>query len=277
MEPSLLEGDHIMVNKWAYGLRTPLAGYFGYHRWQEKPVEKNDIIVFNNPVNNNPSIDDREVFISRCIALPGDTLLVDSAFSPFPKEKNHLLQSEYPFHYPIEKREILDSLLRTIDNRIDTNVVNIDSATQARNLSWATFHQLELMQKDSAWLQPSDSLMPRKVFALIIPRKGQKMDIQPWNRTLLTNTILLHEHKNISLKGDSIWIDEQPASHYSYTKDYHWVSSYNPINMTDSRLFGFVPHDHIIGKPSYIWFSKEHRSSLFDGYRWNRFFNKVQP
>lgn len=50
----------------------------------------------------------------------------------------------------------------------------------------------------------------------------------------------------------------------------------NTINLSDSRLFGFVPQDHIIGKASIIWFSKEKGTGLFDGYRWNRFFRAVK-
>lgn len=49
----------------------------------------------------------------------------------------------------------------------------------------------------------------------------------------------------------------------------------NTVNLTDSRLFGFVPHDHVIGKASLVWFSKEKGTGLFDGYRWDRFFRTI--
>ena len=50
----------------------------------------------------------------------------------------------------------------------------------------------------------------------------------------------------------------------------------NSINLSDSRLFGFVPQDHVIGKAAFVWFSKEDGSGLFNGYRWNRFFQPVR-
>lgn len=60
-------------------LRLPLMALWNYHRWGDSPVEKEDIIVFNNPANLSESvISRREVFISRCIGVPGDTLLIDS-------------------------------------------------------------------------------------------------------------------------------------------------------------------------------------------------------
>lgn len=81
MENSLYQGERILVNKWSYGLRLPFMKLWGYHRWADSPVQKEDILVFNNPANlSEPVIDRREVFISRCIGTPGDTLLIDSLF-----------------------------------------------------------------------------------------------------------------------------------------------------------------------------------------------------
>ena len=75
MENSLYQGERILVDKWSYGLRLPFMKLWGYHRWADSPVPKEDILVFNNPANlSEPTIDRREVFISRCIGTPGDTL-----------------------------------------------------------------------------------------------------------------------------------------------------------------------------------------------------------
>ncbi len=82
MENSLFRGERILVNKWSYGLRLPVMSLLSYHRWGERKIRKEDIVVFNNPAAvTEPVIDKREVFISRCIGVPGDTLLVDSIFS----------------------------------------------------------------------------------------------------------------------------------------------------------------------------------------------------
>ena len=82
MENSLFQGERILVNKWSYGLRVPLMSLFSYHRWCERSVRQQDVVVFNNPAAiGQPTIDRREIYISRCIGTPGDTLLVDSLFS----------------------------------------------------------------------------------------------------------------------------------------------------------------------------------------------------
>lgn len=82
MENSLFQGERILVNKWSYGLRVPFMSLFSYHRWLERPVGKQEIVVFNNPAAGTKlAIDRRAVYISRCIGTPGDTLLIDSCFS----------------------------------------------------------------------------------------------------------------------------------------------------------------------------------------------------
>lgn len=96
MENSLFQGERILVNKWSYGLRLPLMALWNYHRWADSPVQKEDIIVFNNPANlSEPVISRRETFISRCIGVPGDTLLIDSLFSVIPSEKTLPTRSFY--------------------------------------------------------------------------------------------------------------------------------------------------------------------------------------
>ena len=105
MENSLYRGERILVNKWSYGLRLPFISLWGYHRWGDKPVRKDDILVFNNPANlSQTAIDQREVYIGRCLGVPGDTLWVDSLFSVIPSEKNAPDQ-KFLYTYPPEERE----------------------------------------------------------------------------------------------------------------------------------------------------------------------------
>ena len=76
MENTLFRGERVIVNKWSYGLRLPLMAWTGYHRLAARPVRRGDILLFNNPAGQG-SIDRREVFINRCIGLPGDTLMLN--------------------------------------------------------------------------------------------------------------------------------------------------------------------------------------------------------
>lgn len=116
---------------------------------------------------------------------------------------------------------------------------------------------------------------PRSPAPVIVPGKGKPVRVYPWNRTLLCNTLVLHENKQAEIKNDTLYVDGKPVQHCYFTKDYYWVGANNSINLSDSRLFGFVPKDHIIGKASLIWFSKKPETGLFNGYRWKRMWKMV--
>lgn len=74
-EPTLLAGDRVLVNRWSYGYRTPLSTVYGYHRWKESKAHRGQWIVFNRPGTNLEALPDTsELFISQCIAEPGDTV-----------------------------------------------------------------------------------------------------------------------------------------------------------------------------------------------------------
>ena len=275
METSLHCGDRILVNKWSYGLRSPLLSLLPYHRWVEKPVSKEDIVVFNNPANTQAAIDNKEVFISRCIGLPGDTLIVDSVFTLVSPNVTRRFDKAYYFTYPNEKEIELDSLLNTYSMTADT-IIEIDSALQARLLPWHIYHNLELNMGKESWLQPLSHDAPSAIHPLIVPGKGSTLKVYPWNRTLLMNTLVLHEERDAIIKNNTLYVDNEPVDSVTFTKDYYWMTSNNTINTSDSRLFGFVPHDHLVGKATSIWFSKEPNTGVLSGYRWNRFFTSVE-
>ena len=276
MENSLYRGERILVNKWSYGLRLPFISLWGYHRWGDKPVRKDDILVFNNPANlSQTAIDQREVYIGRCLGVPGDTLWVDSLFSVIPSEKNAPDQ-KFLYSYPRQRERQLDSLL-SILSIAPNKLLGQDSTKNIRSFSRYEHYLLEQAMNGKCWIEPivkEDSMEMLK--PLIIPSKGKAVRVYPWNKTLLRNTLVLHEKKQAEIKNDTLYVEGKPVQHCHFTKDYYWVSANNTINLSDSRLFGFVPEDHIIGKASIIWFSKEKGTGPFSGYRWGRIWKRVE-
>ena len=275
MENSLYQSERILVNKWSYGLRLPFMKLWGYHRWADSPVQKEDILVFNNPANlSEPVIDRREVFISRCIGIPGDTLLIDSLFSVIPSEKNAPDQ-KFLYSYPRQRERQLDSLL-SILSIAPNKLLGQDSTKNIRSFSRYEYYLLEQAINGNNWIQPLAGKKDTELRPLIVPGKGKFIRVHPWNITLLRNTLVMHEGKQAEIKNDTLYVDGKPTQHCYFTKDYYWVGANNTINLTDSRLFGFVPQDHLIGKATLVWFSKEKDTGVFDGYRWNRFFRTVK-
>ena len=276
MENSLFQGERILVNKWSYGLRVPLMSLFSYHRWCERTVRQHDGVVFNNPAAiGQPTIDRREIYISRCIGTPGDTLLVDSLFSVSSPEAQLNPDKKRLYTYPAAKEQLVTSLMQTLSITND-GLMGSNDSTHVRSFSRYEYYLLEQAISDQNWIQPLTEKSEKELKPLIVPGKGKALRVYPWNITLLRNTLVMHEGKQAEIKNDTLYIDGKPTQHCFFTKDYYWMASNNSVNLSDSRLFGFVPQDHIIGKASLIWFSKEKGTGIFDGYRWNRFFQSVK-
>lgn len=276
MENSLYRGERILVNKWSYGLRLPLMSLWGYHRWAEKAVSANDILVFNNPANRSQaSIDQREVFISRCLGLPGDTILTDSLLSVIHSARNNP-DRKFLYRYPRNKEKEVDSLLTLLAIRPNA-LLGQDTAKHVRSFSRYEYYLLEQALEDSCWIEPAGRADSAKVWkSLVVPGKGKAVRVYPWNRALLCNTLVLHEKKRAEIKNNTLYVEGVPTEYCHFTKDYYWVEADNSINLSDSRLFGFVPKDHIIGKACLIWFSKKEGTGCFDGYRRERMWRKIE-
>lgn len=275
MENSLYEGERILVNRWSYGLRLPFMRFWGYHRWAERPVQREDIVVFNNPANRSErTIDRREAFIGRCIGTPGDTLLVDSLFSVIPARAS-APDRKFLYAYPRQQERLVDSLLTALSIRPNA-LLGQDSVKNIRSFSRYEHYLLEQALNGTCRIEPinredsAGTLRP-----LVVPGKGKVVRVHPWNTALLCNTLVLHEHRRAEVKNDTLYVEGKPVQQCRFSKDYYWVSANNSINLSDSRLFGFVPQDHVIGKATFIWFSKEKGTGVFDGYRWGRMWKKI--
>lgn len=252
MENSLFQGERILVNKWSYGLRLPLMSLFSYHRWCERSVRQQDVVVFNNPAAiGQPTIDRREIYISRCIGTPGDTLLVDSLFSVSSPEAQFNPDKKRLYSYPATKEQLITSLMQTLSITND-GLMGSNDSTHVRSFSRYEYYLLEQAISDQNWIQPLTEKSEKELKPLIVPGKGKALRVYPWNITLLRNTLVMHEGKQAEIKNDTLYIDGKPTQHCFFTKDYYWMASNNSVNLSDSRLFGFVPQDHIIGKASLI-------------------------
>ena len=276
MENSLFHGEGILVNKWSYGLRTPYLSFLPYDRWREAPVKKEEIVVFNNPAGiRQPVIDKREVFISRCIGIPGDTLMVDSMFNVIVPEGQYSPDHKRLYSYSKEREQQMDSLLSILS--ISPNkLIGQNEDKNIRSFSRYEYYLLGQALNGNCWIEPMLTTQEKNAHPLIIPGKGRAVRVYPWNITLLRNTLVMHEGKQAEVKNDTLFIDGLPSQHCYFTQDYYWMASNNSMNLTDSRLFGFVPKDHIIGKAAMVWFSKEEHTGWFDGYRWKRFFKEIK-
>ena len=275
MENTLYRGERVLVNKWSYGLRLPFTPLIGYHRWGTAEVGRGDVVLFNNPAPADPSIaiDSREVYISRCVGQPGDTLMLnhervvtsDGIVSP---------DDKFLYSYPGEQEDLMLAALQQA-GMADNQLLGYDDGAYVRSFSHYELYLLKQELHGQIDFKALQTDTTEGVHPFVIPAKGMLVKAYPWNVKLLCNTINLHEGRHATLKGNTLVVDGTPVKGFRFTKDYCWVAASNSIHVTDSRLFGFVPADHLIGRASLIWFSRDPSQPWNKGYRWERVFQKL--
>lgn len=275
MENTLYQGDRVIISKWSYGLRLPLLSWIGCHRWGERPVRRGDILLFNNPSPDDDRlpIDRRELFINRCIGLPGDTLMLNNRLI---QTEDRVLSpdSKLLYAYPGESDSLVVQAMRRAGIR-QGELMGMEGTDFLRSFSHYEMYKLTQELGDSLRFRSLQTDTSDGVHPYVIPARGLSVKVYPWNVRLLCNTIARHEGRTAEVRGDTLLVDGRPVSAYTFRKDYHWVASNNSVSLCDSRLFGFVPHDHLIGRAVAVWFSKNPDAPLWKGYRWRRFFKPV--
>ena len=252
MENSLLRGERVIVNKWSYGLRLPLMGMTGYHRLAARGVERGDIVLFNNPAGKG-TIDRRELFINRCIGLPGDTLMLNGQLI---QTRDQVLSpdSKLVYAYPGEQEDLVVEAMRRVGIG-DNKLVGFDRGDFLRSFSHYEIYLMRQELRGQVTFRSLQTDTADGVHPFVVPARGKAVKVYPWNAKLLCNTIVQHEGRQARLQGDTLWVDGRRVTSYTFTKDYHWVASNNSVSLCDSRLFGFVPDDHFIGRAALSWFS----------------------
>jgi len=112
--------------------------------------------------------------------------------------------------------------------------------------------------------------------AIIIPKKGWTIDLTNTdNLYKYAKTIELYEHADAKIENQQLVINGKAVTSYTFKQNYYWMMGDNRHNSLDSRFFGFVPEDHVVGKPLFVWLSKDNFHSFFESIHWNRMFRSV--
>ena len=245
-------------------------------------------------------VDRRDNYVKRCLGLPGETLQIKDGIvyvngKAVPQPKN----VQYRYYIvtdgtPISE-ELFEDLGISVEDRnhaldmygqIIPNVyvlpLTAEMLKEFRTKSWITqIQQLQPDEEDTMLTYPVgvDYGWDHANYGPIwIPKKGAKIDLTLQNLPLYERCIKNYEGNQLEVKGNQILINGLPATSYTFKMDYYWMQGDNRDNSLDSRYWGFVPEDHIVGTPSIILisFDKDHR--IFNGgIRWNRIFKMPNP
>lgn len=273
-------GDTVLLENQAVTYYDVLRGYeesFGREEGRKRLNEKYTVVT--RPV------DKRENYIKRCVAIAGDSLEIRDGqvwVNGAPQEPIPGLQFQY--------------VVQTSSPFTQYALENIGAREFSGNGSvyymWLTDEAAEKVRKAKNVVSirryiyaPNDDVFPQwgaprwsqdNYGPIWIPKKGATVTLTLENLPLYERIIRTYEGHALDVQDGMILIDGKPAETYTFAMDYYWMMGDNRHNSADSRFWGFVPEDHIVGKASFVWLSLDADKSFPSNIRWERLFRKVR-
>lgn len=298
---SYLFDDHKGSNSWKNKLQLPYLRIPGF-----EDIERNDIVVFNQPAdtlldmndfhpdrNYYKPIDKKTNLVKRCVGVAGDSLEIRNGFVYINGKKNELPdRAHLQFSYKVDVKpgqgfdnnilsylktryDITDGIYRDNNGDIIVPAATDFAADQFKNHPSVANITRQIAEKgvrdpkifphDPDYKWNLDFFGP-----LYIPEAGKTIDINLKVLPLYKRVITEYEGNSLQVKGNQILINGEVATTYTFKQNYYWMMGDNRHNSIDARSWGFVPFDHVVGKPVFIWMSWDGKKP-----RWERFFTTV--
>ena len=273
-------------------LNMPNPDYYSLCQERGRDVIWNNTSIFGEVVYR--PVDRRDNYVKRCLGLPGELLQIKDGIvyintQPIPQPKN------VQYRYYVETdgsyidEETFEELGISVEDRLLVGgthqyVLPLTAAMKASLQSKPWVKIVERIQPD-----PGEALFTYPVGTdygwthanygpIWIPKKGASVNLTVENLPLYERCIRNYEGNTLEVKDGKILINGKAATSYTFKMDYYWMQGDNRDNSLDSRYWGFVPEDHIVGTPSIILISFDNDHKLFDGgIRWNRIFKMPNP
>jgi signal peptidase I len=314
MEKSLLVGDYLFVSKVNYGPRTPktpLQVPFTHQKiWGTnipsystliqlpqyrlpglQKVKNYDVVVFNWPPEEEYPTDLKTNYIKRCMGIAGDTLQVKD-LQVYINGKPAVNPPKMQFRYLVKTADVLSkNFFKKLDITDYQPLMNDEyfiyttDETAEKLKSMDGIKQVVLSKRPAGEAEPrifpnsSKFIWNEDNFGpLWIPKKGATIKMDSNNIILYGTTISKYENlDNASVEGDKLMIDGKEVKEYTFKQDYFFMMGDNRHNSLDSRYWGFVPEDHIVGKALFIWLSiDKDPEHFYNTIRWKRLFNIIK-
>ena len=275
-------------------------------------IKRNEIVVFNQPAdtlrdmdNFHPDrnyykpIDKKTNLVKRCVGMPGDSLeiregdiYINGKISKLPESA----KAQYNFLIDTKGETISqDALVHRYGAREGLKYENGNFALTDTGQYFLTLTDEEaaLIANNPVVKGVKKQLSPKgedgKVFPHIaslgwnidnfgpiyIPKKGQTIKLDIKTLPFYKRIIQEYEKNSLKVQGNEIVINGKVSTTYTFKQDYYWMMGDNRQNSLDARFWGYVPFDHVIGKPVFIWFSWDKDGNGFNKVRWNRVFSVV--
>lgn len=232
--------------------------------------------------------DRRENYVKRCVGLPGQTLQIknrivylDGKANKEPDNVQYTYKMKLKGEFPVE---LADELGITNEDLLMYNQSGVIPLTKKaylalkanKNLVESISINVDAIYGDLYPLNAYTGWTRDNYGPVWIPKKGKSIQLNLKNLPIYERCIKVYEGNDLKVDSQgNIFINGKLAKSYTFKLDYYWMMGDNRHNSADSRYWGFVPEDHIVGKPIFIWWSHSPDHPGFSGIRWNRLFNFV--
>jgi len=304
---SYLFDDRIEKNKtsWKNKLQLPYLRLPGFEK-----IDRNEIVVFNQPAdtlldmndfhpdrNYYKPIDKKTNLVKRCVGVPGDSLEIRNGYVYINGKKNELPdRAELQFSYLVQPKtnrfnakflkdryDITDGFgIINAQNTYRFSAISDEAVSKFKNNpnveSIVRDHSVKGERDSSIFPHDPDYNWNSDFFGPVyIPEAGNTVDINLEVLPLYKRVITEYEGNTLQVKGNQIFINDELVTTYTFKQDYYWMMGDNRNNSIDARFWGFVPFNHVVGKPVFIWMSID---GINDGIgnwkiRWDRVFTTV--
>ncbi|MBN2480395.1 MAG: signal peptidase I [Bacteroidales bacterium] len=236
-------------------------------------------------------VDRRDNYIKRCVAIPGDTMRIINRqvyVNGKPEKDFSGIQFGY-YIYLNEGQTISDqvfnrmgiydyqrgytgSAIHAFLTQEEVGLIQKFSNVREIQLNhYFDDYNIDYFPHDTNYRWTLNNFGP-----LYVPKKGATIEITPENLCLYERIINYYEGNDLRIENGQIYINGQPAREYTFKMDYYWMMGDNRHSSLDSRFWGFVPEDHIVGKPRFVWLSLDNNQKFLKRIRLNRMFRKIE-
>lgn len=271
-------------------------------------IKRNDVVVFNvPPIELNEGIDYpvdlKTNYIKRCVAIAGDTLKIvnrqvyvnsEASENPPLMQFSYLVTSNDEINERILKRyKIYDQEMmgRSGNSVIYQMNLTEEVAAELRKLNFIQEVRIATYNGSDGFGPRTEQMVESNIFPdskaypwngdfygpIVIPKEGMTIDLDEKNIAMYGSTIAQYDHnEDVRIENGKLYIDGKELSQYTFRQNYYFMMGDNRHNSLDSRYWGFVPEDHVVGKAFFIWLSIDRNADFFSKIRWSRFFKLIE-